>query len=446
MQTSSILNLNNTGWKTGKYPLFLGEELGLHDSINRPYPELFDLFKKLKSLDWSEDEVNLAQARMDFETCDQVSYDVMIKTLSWQYEADSIASRSIVTLFAPFVSNNELSQMLIQWSGSEALHALTYAEIIRQCIPDPNQVFEDIHNNTNITDRSNKIVEGFLALKKAGAQYTLDKDSLTQRQLREVILKAIVSLYCLEAMEFMASFACTFALAQRELFLPVADLVQKIMIDETIHAEMDVAIFDILLKDSLWAETYEDIKDDIQEIVDSIYQQELSWSDYIFSEGRSVVGLTTPLLKEWVQYRSQDVYSKLKLNRPYNKVESNPLVWMDEWLDIDSTQKAAQESDITNYRLNSVIRDEKVDYTFDFGIDRDTKPEPYTVYTKDNCPYCVKLKEFLLVQDLSFEEVKVDSTIKRSLNKIGLSTVPQVFDQQGNYKGDCTSFINTYSK
>lgn len=438
---SNVLNLDNTGWKTGKYPLFLGEDLGLHDTMNRPYPEIFRLFKKLKSLDWSEDEIKLGQDRMDFEQCDQSMYDVMIKTLSWQYEADSLASRSIVTLFAPFISNGDLSQMMLRWSDNEALHATTYSEIIRQCIANPNEIFEEITSNKNITERSSLIAEAFSELKVLGAQYTLDKESVDEGVVMEVILTTLVALYCLEQMEFMASFACTFALAEKEKFLGVASLVQKIMIDETIHTKMDEVIIDLLMKDPVWVEAFERIKPDIQEIVDSVYEQELSWSSYIFSEGRSIVGLNTPLLQEWVQYKSQLVYQKLGLEMPFDVVEVNPLPFMDNWLDIDSQQTAAQEADLNNYRLNSVV-DDKLPINFDFGYGADCGI--LTVYTKQNCPYCVKLKKYLEEKGFLFEEVDVelDHEAREMLKGRGLTTVPQVFTAFGDYKGDCTSFIS----
>lgn len=441
MKNSSILNLDNSGWKTGKYPLFLGEELGLHDSMNRPYPELFDLFKKLKSLDWAEDEIKLNQDLMDFESCDKSTYDVMIKTLSWQFEADSLISRSIAVLFAPFVSNSDLSQMMLRWSDNEGLHALTYSEIIRQCLSNPDEVFDEIITNKDVTERSGKIVEGLLELKKVGAMYTLDKDSVSSDSCREVILKALVSIYCLEQMEFMASFACTFSLCERQLFLGVGSLVQKIMIDETIHTQMDEAIIDILFKDDEWKIAYENIKGDVQEIVDSVYQQEISWSNYIFSEGRSIVGLNTPLLEEYVQYKSQVVYKKLGLVQPFTDVKVNPLSWMDNWLDIDSIAVAAQETDLNNYRLNSVI-DERAKIAFDFGVSREELTNTiYTVYTKDNCPYCIKLKQFMKDKGLSYVEVDVTTGNRETLVSKGLKTVPQVFDHSGNYRGDCTSFI-----
>ena len=251
-------------------------------------------------------------------------------------------------------------------------------------------------------------------------------------------------------MEFLSSFACTFALCERELFLGVGSLVQKIMIDETIHTRMDEAVLDILFQDEVWVNTYETIKKDIQEIVDSVYKQELSWSTYIFSEGRSIVGLNTELLKEWVQYKSQVVYKKLELEQPFEDVKENPLVWMDNWLDIDSHQTAAQEADLNNYRLNSVV-DDTDNLTFDFGVVREYTEsdlqKPLLVYTKTVCPYCVKLKAFLDSKGIAYTEVNAELDKNREfLISKRLRTVPQVFDSEWNYKGDCTSFIDNYKE
>ena len=446
----TVLNLQNQGWVTGKYPLFLGDDLGLHDTMNRPYPELFTLFKKLKSLDWAEDEIDLAQARMDFQECDKSSYDVMIKTLAWQYEADSVASRSIFSLFSPFISNSDLGQMMLRWSDNEALHATTYSEIVRQCINDPNEIFREINSNINITNRSKKIVETFNRLKTLGAVYTLNKDAISEDGIRKTILKALVCLYCLEGMEFMSSFACTFALAERELFLPVASLVQKIMIDETVHTKMDEAILKVLFKDPAWAKTFEEIKEDVLEILNSILFQELDWGKYIFSEGRSLVGLNEELLNSFCKFKAYPIYEFLGLPAPFTKIKENPLPWMDEWLDIDSQQTAAQETDTNNYRLNSVIRDTFDFRDFDFG-NRDTTKidhnKDFIVYSKDHCPLCETLKKRLKAEGYLYDEINISyhEEARGFLIDSGFRSLPQVFSSSsGKHLGDAKTFASNF--
>lgn len=352
----SIFNQQNTAWKTGQYPLFLGESLGLYDSINTPYPQLFELYKLQKSIDWSEDEVNLEQSRMDLLQCSQNNYDVMLKNLAFQWELDSVASRSIAPLFAPFVTNSELWAMLSKQSEIENLHALTYSEIIRQCIADPKLVFNEVMANQAVLERSDTVIKVFDDLKKAGAEYTLGLVS-DENVLMPIILKALTALYCLEKIEFMSSFAATFALAEQNIFQGIAKLVQKIAQDEQVHCMMDEAILRILFEDKKWKDCFLAHQSEITMIVNEVVGQELTWNQYLFSEGRSIVGLNKVLLDEWVLFNAQDIYRFLGLNNPYPIIHTKPLAWMDNWLDLNKTQNANQEADNNNYSLNTVLND-----------------------------------------------------------------------------------------
>ena len=58
-----IFNKDNTNHKEVETPLFLGQKLGIHDTINVKHPYLEQLFAQLKSIDWVEDEVNLDRDR-----------------------------------------------------------------------------------------------------------------------------------------------------------------------------------------------------------------------------------------------------------------------------------------------------------------------------------------------------------------------------------------------
>lgn len=363
-EMTSIFNQDNTSWQTGRYPLVLGEPLGLYDSVNVPYPKLFDLYKLQKSMDWTEDEVNLEQSRMDLINCSKNNYDIMVKTLAFQWELDSVASRAIAPLFAPFVTNSELWVMLSKQSEIENLHALTYSEIIRQCLSDPKEVFEAVMKNDEVLNRSTTVIEAFDKLAEYGALYKLGKIQKDDLALKQVVLKGFVALYCLEKVEFMSSFACTFALAEQNIFQGIAKLVQKIAQDEQVHVMMDEAILEIMLADEEWINVFNTIRDDAAKIISEVIEQEFSWNKYLFSENRSIVGLNETLLNEWVLYNAQDLYRFLGIDNPYPVIKNKPLVWMDNWLDLNKTQNANQESDNTNYRLNSVL-DDSEDEIFD---------------------------------------------------------------------------------
>lgn len=63
--------------------------------------------------------------------------------------------------------------------------------------------------------------------------------------------------------------------------------------------------------------------------------------------------------------------------------------------------------------------------------------DKYYVYTRDNCPYCEKMKEYLDENKIAYEERNVlDSGVLNFMINEGYKTVPQVFRHNGLYRFD----------
>lgn len=352
----TIFNTKNTEWQTGQHSLFLGQEPGLYDSVNVHYPEIFSIYKLQKSIDWSEDEINLEQSRLDLLSCPSSTYDVMLENIAFQWEADSVASRAIAPLLAPFVTNSEYWAAVQKVSEIEVLHALTYSEIVRQCVSDPNEVFSRVMHNNNVLDRLTIVATAFEDLRIAGAKYSLGLIPNDQSTYN-IIFKAIIALYCLERLQFMASFAATFAIVEQGYFQGIGKLVQKIMQDEIgCHAELDRLVIVEELKTERGQVAMVECYDYIVDMITSIIAAEKTWNRYLFSNGRSIVGLNVVLLDEWVDYNaSAMVRTFMPTSFVINAPAANPLKYMENWLDINKFQNAQQEGDGNNYALNTVV-------------------------------------------------------------------------------------------
>jgi ribonucleoside-diphosphate reductase beta chain len=358
----TVFNAANSGWKTKQYPLFMGEEMALYDSVNVNYKELFDVYKQQVSQRWVETEFNHEQSRLDMISCPKNIYDVMLLNLSFQWVLDSVASRAIAPLFAPFVTNSELWAALMENSNMEVIHALSYSEIVRQCVADPTDVFKLSVQNEKTIQRAVKVVSVFDELQKAGAEYTLGIRKNDQSTYN-IVFKGLVALYILERLQFLASFAATFAVVEQGYFQSIGKMVQKIMLDEIFcHYTTDALALKIELSTERGKIAMRECKDEILEMIAEVRYQERQWSDYLFSEGRSIVGLNPLLLNEWVDYNAQAVYDGLGLsdNIPFERVKQNPLKWMDNWIEIDKFQNCMQEADGNNYALN-VVKDDITD-------------------------------------------------------------------------------------
>lgn len=363
----TVFNPDNTEWKTGKGSLFLGEKPALHDSINVRFPSIQALYKRQVSQRWVEDEFNHEQSRLDLLNCPQSVYKVMLMNLAYQWEADSVASRAIAPLFAPFVTNSELWAALLENTNMEVIHALTYSEIVRQCVPDPQEVFKMVMENERTLERSKIVANIFDKVAEYGAEYTAWREA-PDDGLYASVVAAVIALYALERIQFMSSFAATFAIVEQGYFQSIGKAVQKIMLDELLcHAALDREILRIEKKTERGQRMFNapESLEALKYMLDEVVKQEENWGPYLFSEGRDIVGLNSNLLTDWVRYNAQEVYDEVGVKFDWNRITVNPLPWMDNWIDIDKTQNAMQEADGNNYALN-VVKDDVGDEELEF--------------------------------------------------------------------------------
>jgi len=452
----TVFNEKSTAHITGQYPLFGGQEPSLYDSINQPYPKFFDLMEQLKQIDWSQDDVDLTETRMDLLRCPKELRELMLYNLAYQWSLDSIAT-SIPTLLAPFVTNSEYGHVLARIGENENLHSVTYSNIVRQCVPDPQEVFDMVFKHDEVLERSSVIGQVLNDLKRVGAEYTLGLK--TFEECKPFVLEGVIAIYALERISFMSSFACTFALAEQEYFVGGARLVQKILQDEMIHFETQRYALEILQEDPEFRELFVTHKDKHLAIIDGVVLQETSWNKYLFQGGRSIVGLNEGILNDWVRYNAQEVCDNLNLKPTFRITKTCPLPWFEsDWMDLNNSQNANMEADATNYMVNAVSREvsgkglQSLGLTFedeeDVASDGAAITEPLFVYSKPDCPFCVKLKSFMEENSIKYTEVDVvqNPDVRELLLSNGLKTVPQVYGQDTwEYYGDCTSFIQKYS-
>lgn len=351
----SQFNKENKGFING-YPLFLGEELGLLDTVNRTYPVLEELYQEQLAQIWNEFEVDLTQDKSDMQNTDPRTVELMVKTLSWQFLADSVAGRSISGLLLKHCSNPELEGLINLWSFFEVIHARTYSHIVKQTFLNPNEMLQETYDNMDVLLRSDVIVQAFDKLDAA--------DGTNVQELEDALLQSLSAMFALEAIAFMASFSVTFALVETGKFQGIGKLVQLICRDEVLHTRFDYTILDIMMREDRWQAALYRNEKAIKVILDAVVANEYRWSDYIFSEGRQVVGLNENLLKEYVAYMAAPVYKTFGLD--FDAPKLNPLPYMANYIDPSKIQTANQELQNSSYLVGTIEDD-----TNDLELDLD---------------------------------------------------------------------------
>lgn len=340
-------------------PLFLGENVGLLDSIHKKHPEIWKLYKSMKSLDWDENEFDYAPCAVEFRTCSRNTYDMMIKTLAWQWEADSVVAHHIVPIVAPFVSSSELWVLWSEIGKNECLHSLTYSEIVRNSFDNPNEVMQSVLDEVKALQRLEHVAMIMSKVYLTSHKLALSQIDKNSDEAYDAIFMFVIAMLVLERIQFMASFAITFAIADTGMFLPIGKAVQKICTDEyTIHIKADKAILTHELNTERGQAAFKRNTPLIRNLIHEVTKMELDWTTYLFSEGRELVGVTEELIHQWVLYGTTDVCQFLNLESDFKTVTKNPLGYMNHWIDINRNQPAPQEEKTGNYLLSGVKSDD----------------------------------------------------------------------------------------
>lgn len=340
-----------------KQPLFFGPNPGLFDTINKPYPKIWSLYKEMKSLDWDENEFDYGQCASDFLTCPKPVYEMMIRTLAWQWEADSIASKSIAPLLAPFITDSSLWAAWQRVSDNEVVHASTYSEIVRMSFSNPDSVLASVLEVKESLERLSDVEEVFAKLHTASHKYALGHLSIDEAY--DDVLMAVVALLILERIQFMGSFAITFTICSANYFQPIGKAIQKIAQDELeVHVELDKEVLRVELATERGLSAFLRLKPKIKKLLDSVVESEMVWTDYMFSEGRSLLGTTSEIVKQWILYMAKDVYRFLEIETDHKFPSKNPMPHLEDWINISKVQAAPQEQDGNQYKVGVVVRDD----------------------------------------------------------------------------------------
>lgn len=362
---AEVFNTEKTDYESPM--LLMGEQPGLFDTVNKKFPEIWKIYKSQKALDWDENEFDYSSCNAEFKACSKSTYDMMIKTLAWQWEADSVASRAIAPVLAPFITSSELWAAWQRVSDNEVIHAATYSEIVRNSFDDPREILGEILKVEQAMARLTKVAEVFGEGYVLSHKYAIGQAKKSQETYNG-LFKMIAALFVLERIQFMASFAITFAICDTGLFQPIGKAIQKIAQDELeIHVELDKAVLRHEMANSPYGKiAIEQCGEDLKQMIDQVVNSEFAWVDYMFSEGRELVGLNADVLKRWVLFCAKDVYNFLGLKSEHTLPRDNPLKFMENWLDISKTQPSPQEQDNAQYKVGIMRRD---DADTEFDID-----------------------------------------------------------------------------
>ena len=328
--------------------LFLGEPLSLQRYDNCKYPIFLDLWRRQKEFFWMPEEIKLDKDRSDYENLTDTERFVFNSNLRWQTMTDSMLSRSLHKI-SDYITNPELEACVSTHSDMEVTHSFSYFWILQNIQKNPSLFFDSILEDEEIVGRAKEIKEDYDKL-------LCDDDT----DIKQKIFNAVLSTQITEGLAFYSSFACSFFFGFNGKMEGNAKIVKLISRDENVH----VSITQNILK--IWSdkksEGFQDIvKSNKQKIYDTYglaVENEKRWIKYLFSHG-SLLGLNEDSLSSYVEWLANNRLTSLGYDKIFDQ-KNNPLKgWLSSYTDSQKVQIAAQEAEISSYRIGA--RDTSVD-------------------------------------------------------------------------------------
>ena len=367
-----------------KEPMFFGQNVNVARYDQQKYAIFERLIEKQLSFFWRPEEVDVSQDRIDYAGLPDHEKHIFISNLKYQTLLDSVQGRSPNVAFLPIVSIPELETWIESWAFSETVHSRSYTHIIRNIVNDPSIIFDDIVENPEIQKRARDVSKYYDTLILETQLYQLHGDGIwykenkktgeidiskekkdgwkqvTMRGLKRHLYLALVSVNVLEAIRFYVSFACSFAFGERKLMEGNAKIIKFIARDELLHLSGTQHIINLCqsgVDDPEMAEVAKECEEEAYAIFMDAVNQEKEWAEYLFKDG-SMIGLNKEILFQYIEYITNQRLKAVNFKPAFADKKSNPIPWIDQWLNSDNVQVAPQETEISSYltgQVNSAI-------------------------------------------------------------------------------------------
>ncbi len=350
---------------TLKEPMFFGDSV----NVARFDQQKFEMFEKLTekqlSFFWRPEEIDVSKDKIDFAKLLPNEKHIFVSNLQYQILLDSVQGRSPNIAFLPIVSLPELENWVETWAFSETIHSRSYTHIIRAIVNEPGVVFDEIMKTEEIIQRATSVSKHYDKLIKHTQAYLLNGEgehqidgkliTINMYSLKRLLYLTLMSVNILEAIRFYVSFACSFAFAERKVMEGNAKIIKLIARDEALHLTGTQHMLNLMRdgKDDpdMQAIAIECEAEVIQMFKDAA-NQEKEWAEYLFKDG-SMIGLNAQILKQYLEYITNIRMSALNM-QPIFEQTTNPLPWLNHWLDSDNVQVAPQETEITSYLVSAI--------------------------------------------------------------------------------------------
>lgn len=268
---------------------------------------------------------------------------VIMRNLGFFSTAESLVGNNITLAIFKHVTNPEVRQYLLRQGFEEAIHTHTFHYIVESLALDQGEIF-NMYNEINTIHEKDKF-EMELTEDILKPDFSTETPEGAQKFLENLIGYYII----MEGIFFYSGFVMILSFHRQNKMTGIGEQFQYILRDETIHLNFGIDLINGIKEENphLWTPEFQA---HIIELVKEAVELEYNYAKDCLPRG--ILGLTSPMFREYVQYIADRRLERIGLKPIYKS--KNPFPWMSETIDLGK-EKNFFETRVTEYQSSASL-------------------------------------------------------------------------------------------
>lgn len=266
---------------------------------------------------------------------------VIMRNLGFFSTAESLVGNNIVLAIFKHVTNPEVRQYLLRQGFEEAIHTHTFHYIVESLALDQSEIF-NMYNEVNSIHAKDQF-EMKLTEKVLDPDFKTDTPEGIQQFLENLIGYYII----MEGIFFYSGFVMILSFHRQNKMTGIGEQFQYILRDETIHLNFGIDLINGIKEENpdIWTEAFQE---HIIGLIKEAVELEVAYAQDCLPKG--ILGLSSPMFREYVQYIADRRLERIGLKPLYGS--KNPFPWMSETIDLGK-EKNFFETRVTEYQSSA---------------------------------------------------------------------------------------------
>lgn len=320
--------------------IFGGNPTSMFDLNKIKYQWAYDLWKTMLANTWFPEEVNMNADTRDYNggltPQEKLGYDRALAQLIFM---DSLQTNNLIDNVNPYMTSPEINLVLVRQAYEEALHSQSYAVMVESISANTDEIYDMWRVDMQLRHKNDYIANVYEELAKNPTEHNL--------------VKAMFANQILEGIYFYSGFCFFYTLARSGKMLGSAQMIRFIQRDEVTHLHLFQSMINSARKDRADLFT-KALEEEVIEMFRKAVEIESAWGEYI-TQGQ-ILGLTSEIIMQYIQYLADERLSKVRLPKLYNV--SHPIKWVDSFASFNDQKTNFFEAKVTNYAKGSVNFDD----------------------------------------------------------------------------------------